>query len=93
MNRRKHVILTLTNTNTTLAGYKWMHWIRKSNKEVVVPKNNIFVNPLPLPHPVCIAIEIYNRDSDDPIRLGDNVSSDILRAAEERNIDVQVSKI
>ena len=80
-----------SNTNTTLAEHKWMHWMRKSNNEVVVPKNIVF--PLPIPHPVCIAIEIYNRDSDDPIRLGDNVSTDILRAVEEYNIDVQVCKI
>lgn len=67
---------------------KWMYWMRKHNTEVVVPK--IMLNPLPLPHPVCIAIEIYNRDSDDPIRLDDNICWDILRAVEECNTDIQV---
>ncbi|XP_055309168.1 uncharacterized protein LOC129573035 [Sitodiplosis mosellana] len=84
--RRKQAVLALTNTNA-LAGYKWMHWMRKPNNEVIIPKT--MLNPLPLPHPVCIAIEIYNRDSDDPIRLDDNVSWDILRAVEECNIDIQ----
>lgn len=62
--------------------------MRKNNTEVIVPK--IMLNPLPLPHPVCIAIEIYNRDSDDPIRLDDNICWDILRAVEECNTDIQV---
>lgn len=90
--RRKQAVLALTNTNANaLAGYKWMHWMRKTNNEVTVPKT--MLNPLPLPHPVCIAIEIYNRDSDDPIRLDDNVCWDILRAVEECNTDVQVCNV
>lgn len=65
-----------------------MRWMRKPNTQVIVPK--ILMYPLPLPHPVCIAIEIYNRDSDDPIRLDDNICWDILRAVQESNMDVQV---
>lgn len=47
--------------------------------------------PLPIPHPVCIAIEIYNRDSDDPIPLDNDFCWDILKAVEESNGEIQVS--
>lgn len=49
------------------------------------------LNPLPIPHPVCIAIEIYNRDAEDPINTSNDTACwDILRAMEECNKDIEV---
>lgn len=46
--------------------------------------------PLPIPHPVCIAIELHNRDSDDPISLDSDICWEILKAIEESNGQLQV---
>lgn len=94
--RRQAALAPKKATSTNVhAGYKWLHWIRKPNekKEVIIPKT--MLNMLPIPHPICIAIEIYNRDcGDDPIILDDNnICWDILRAVEECNSDIQVSHI
>lgn len=47
--------------------------------------------PLPIPHPVHIAISIHNRDSEQPIPLDSEICWDILKAVEECNGDIQVS--
>lgn len=49
--------------------------------------------PLPIPHPVYIAIGIYNRDSDQPIPLDSEICWDILKAIEECNGDIQVRRV
>lgn len=48
------------------------------------------LNLLPIPHPVYTAIGIFNRDSDDPIPLDDNICLNILKALEECNDDVSL---
>ena len=45
--------------------------------------------PLPIPHPVHIAISIYNRDSDQPIPLDSDLCWDILRSIEECYGDIE----
>lgn len=67
----------------------WKRWKHKpEHKNVALEKMQI---PLPIPHPVCIAIEIYNRDSDDPIPLDSDICWEILKAIEEANGEIQVS--
>lgn len=77
--------------NTSLAKktLSWKRWKRKPiAKNTVADKMLI---PLPIPHPVYIAIGIYNRDSDQPIPLDSEICWDILKAVEECNGDIQVS--
>lgn len=45
--------------------------------------------PLPIPHPVHIALSIYNRDSDEPIPLDHDLCWDILRSIEECYGDIE----
>ncbi|XP_031630884.1 uncharacterized protein LOC116345581 [Contarinia nasturtii] len=79
---RKQALQTTKNANNKKI-FSWMQWKQKDNtRESPVPQ--IMLNPLPILHPICIAIQIYNRDSDDPI---DNICWDILRAIEEYNKD------
>lgn len=47
--------------------------------------------PLPIPHPVHIAIAIHNRDTEQPIPLDSELCWDILRAIEDCQGDVEVS--
>lgn len=72
--------------------FSWTHWKRwkrkPQRKNIALEKMQI---PLPIPHPVCIAIEIYNRDSDDPIPLNSDICWEILKAIEEANGEIQVS--
>lgn len=49
--------------------------------------------PLPIPHPVHIAIGIHNRDSEQPIPLDSEICWDILKAIEDCHDDVQVCKM
>lgn len=46
--------------------------------------------PLPIPHPVHIAIAIHNRDTEQPIPLDSELCWDILRAIEDCHGDVEV---
>lgn len=72
--------------------FSWTHWKcwkrKPQRKNIALEKMQI---PLPIPHPVCIAIEIYNRDSDDPIPLDSDICWEILKAVEEANGEIQVS--
>lgn len=79
-------------TNTSLAQktLSWKRWKRKTNTKNVAAEKLLI--PLPIPHPVYIAIGIYNRDSDQPIPLDSEITWDILRAIEESNGDVQVGE-
>lgn len=67
----------------------WKRWKRKCERKPIALDKMLI--PLPIPHPVCIAIEIYNRDSDDPIPLDSDICWDILKAVEESNGEMQVS--
>lgn len=61
--------------------FSWRPWKRKySDKTSGAGKMLI---PLPIPHPVHIAIEIYNRDSEQPISLDSELCWDIMRAVED----------
>lgn len=55
-------------------------WKRKQYENAFTEKLLI---PLPIPHPVHIAISIYNRDSDAPIPLECDVCGDILKSIED----------
>lgn len=79
---------TLTTTKLrkrqTIVEEKWQPWKRQSK-----PYNaDKLVIPLPIPHPVHIAVTIYNRDSEDPIPLDLELCQSILRAVEESPGDI-----
>uniref|UniRef100_A0A182QS17 Uncharacterized protein n=1 Tax=Anopheles farauti TaxID=69004 RepID=A0A182QS17_9DIPT len=58
----------------------WKPWKRKQHPKHAADKMLI---PLPIPHPVHIAISIYNRDSDQPIPIESELCWEILRSIEE----------
>lgn len=58
----------------------WKPWKRKQQPKHAADKMLI---PLPIPHPVHIAISIYNRDSDQPIPIESELCWEILRSIEE----------
>lgn len=65
---------------------QWKPWKRKKLNANRFEKMLI---PLPIPHPVHIAISIYNRDSDQPIPLDSDLCWDILRSIEECYGDIE----
>lgn len=83
---RMHSHRSPTPTNNNIS---WRPWKRKHSDKYSTGKLQI---PLPIPHPVHIAIEIYNRDSEQPISLDSELCWDILRAVEDCQAnDVEVS--
>lgn len=64
----------------------WKPWKRKQTQKHVSDKLLI---PLPIPHPVHIAISIYNRDSDHPIPIESDICWEILRSIEECQGDLE----
>ncbi|XP_058455787.1 uncharacterized protein LOC131433056 isoform X1 [Malaya genurostris] len=64
----------------------WKPWKRKQLKKHATDKLLI---PLPIPHPVHIAISIYNRDSEHPIPIESDICWDILRSIEECQGDLE----
>lgn len=78
-----------TTTASIAKTLSWKPWKRKP-----MPRNPAAAKlliPLPIPHPVHIAISIHNRDSEQPIPLDSEICWDILKAVEECNGDIQVS--
>jgi hypothetical protein len=73
---------------TCVTSFSWKPWKRKTKTHNPAEKMLI---PLPIPHPVHIAISIYNRDSDQPIILESDMSFDILRSIEECHGDLQAA--
>lgn len=67
----------------------WRPWKRKHSDKYSTGKMLI---PLPIPHPVHIAIAIHNRDTEQPIPLDSELCWEILRAIEDCHGDVDVSK-
>lgn len=65
---------------------QWKPWKRKKLNGNQCEKMLI---PLPIPHPVHIAISIYNRDSDQPIPLDSDLCWDICRSIEECYGDIE----
>lgn len=65
------------------------HWKPWKRKKLNVSRCEKMLIPLPIPHPVHIAISIYNRDSDQPIPLDSDLCWDILRSIEECYGDIQ----
>lgn len=65
----------------------WRPWKRKPSDRGTSGKLLI---PLPIPHPVHIAIAIHNRDTEQPIPLDSELCWDILRAIEDCQGDVDV---
>lgn len=66
----------------------WRPWKRKHSDKYSTGKLLI---PLPIPHPVHIAIAIYNRDTEQPIPLDSEICWDILRAIEDCQGDIEVN--
>ncbi|XP_055636132.1 uncharacterized protein LOC129775415 isoform X2 [Toxorhynchites rutilus septentrionalis] len=64
----------------------WKPWKRKQAMKHAAEKMLI---PLPIPHPVHIAISIYNRDSDHPVPIESDICWDILRSIEECQGDLE----
>ncbi|XP_053697381.1 uncharacterized protein LOC128744410 [Sabethes cyaneus] len=71
---------------TPKAVNSWKPWKRKEQKKYAAEKLLI---PLPIPHPVHIAISIYNRDSEHPIPTESDICWDILRSIEECQGDLE----
>jgi hypothetical protein len=65
---------------------QWKPWKRK--KSILNQCEKLLI-PLPIPHPVHIALSIYNRDSDEPIPLDSDLCWDILRSIEECYGDIE----
>lgn len=72
----------------TESGKRWKPWKRKQADKTVTDKLLI---PLPIPHPVHIAIAVHNRDSEHPIPLDCELVWEILKAIEDCVGDVNVS--
>lgn len=68
----------MTSTNDDMKN-QWKPWKRIRLEH----KCEKMLIPLPLPHPVHIAISIYNRDSDQPIPIDSEMCWEILRSIEE----------
>lgn len=92
--RRAQAVTSATNgsasTSLTHKTLTWRPWKRK-----IIQKNPAaekMLIPLPIPHPVHIAIAIHNRDSDQPIALDSEICWDILKAIEDCHSDIQVRK-
>ncbi len=67
----------------------WRPWKKKTDGKSVTEKLLI---PLPVPHPVHIAIAIHNRDSENPIPLDSELVWEILKSIEDcQGGDVMVS--
>ena len=64
----------------------WKPWKRKESSTNFQDKLLI---PLPISHPVFIAVSIYNRDSDQPIPTECDLCWDILRSIEDCYGDIQ----
>lgn len=75
--------------NLTQKTLSWKPWKRKPAPPN--PAAEKMLIPLPIPHPVHIAIAIHNRDSEQPIPLDSEICWDILKAIEDCNGDLQVS--
>lgn len=66
----------------------WRPWKRKViNRN---PAEKLLI-PLPIPHPVHIAIAIHNRDTEQPIPLDTEICWEILRTVEDCQGDIQVN--
>lgn len=68
---------------------QWMPWKTSSavRKQYMAEKLLI---PLPVPHPVVIAVTIHNRDSEQqPIPIDSDVCREIMRAVEDSHFDLQ----
>lgn len=66
----------------------WRPWKRKHSDKY---SNGKILIPLPIPHPVHIAIAVHNRDSEQPIPLDSELCWEILRAIEDCHGGVDVS--
>lgn len=73
--RAQHVPKT-----TPEAQRPWRPWKQKNAERSVTEKLLI---PLPVPHPVHIAIAIYNRDTEQPIPLDSELVWEILKSIED----------
>lgn len=73
--RAQHVPKTAQDTQNT-----WRPWKQKCSERSVTEKLLI---PLPVPHPVHIAIAIYNRDTEQPIPLDSELVWEILKSIED----------
>lgn len=58
----------------------WRPWKKKSEE---YNRNEKLLIPLPVPHPVHIAINIYNRDAEHPIPLDSELVWEILKSIED----------
>ncbi|CAG5093782.1 Protein of unknown function [Cotesia congregata] len=68
-----------TNSGLSVSDGRWQPWKR----EIRPYSAEKLVIPLPIPHPAHIAVNIHNRDSEDPIDLDSELCQNILRAIEE----------
>ncbi|KAL5274492.1 hypothetical protein ACFFRR_000922 [Megaselia abdita] len=74
----------------TDSGKRWKPWKRKQADKTVTDKLLI---PLPIPHPVHIAIAVHNRDSEHPIPLDCELVWEILKAIEDCVGDVNAINV
>lgn len=78
-----------TNSSTQSTGDSTLYWKPWKRKRIPNDRWEKLLIPLPIPHPVHIAISIYNRDSDLPITLESDLCWDILKSIEDCNGDIQ----
>lgn len=67
-------------TKTPESQKLWRPWKKKCDEKSVTEKLLI---PLPVPHPVHIAIAIHNRDTENPIPLDSELVWEILKSIED----------
>lgn len=78
-----------TNTSTTSTSESKLYWKPWKRKRTNNEKWEKLLIPLPIPHPVHIAIMIFNRDSDLPIAMESDLCWDILKSIEDCYGDIQ----
>ena len=79
--------MTSTSTNEELKN-QWKPWKRSHIKSESRTGEKLII-PLQIPHPVHIAISIYNRDSDQPIPIDADLCWDILKSIEDCYGDIE----
>lgn len=66
---------------------QWTQWKTRNSPRKTYMAEKLLI-PLPVPHPVVIAITIHNRDSEQPIPIDSDICREIMRAVEDSHLDL-----
>ncbi|XP_026470656.1 uncharacterized protein LOC113374909, partial [Ctenocephalides felis] len=69
---------------------QWTQWKTRNSPRKTYMAEKLLI-PLPVPHPVVIAITIHNRDSEQPIPIDSDICREIMRAVEDSHLDLHVN--